>query len=123
MAAAVTAQGQIQRLADQLVQIPYLAPSLPQAAAAARHLHQVLQLVVETAARVAVELMRLVKLPLVLETLLALLPLKETMGELEQPDRHLEAQAAAALVQPVQMAALQAATVAQELRLAFPVHR
>ena len=114
---------QIQRLEDRLVQIPYLALSLPPAAAAARHLHQALQLVVETVVRVAVELMRLVKLPLVLETLLALLHLKETTEELEQPDRHLEVQAAVALEQPAQMAALQAATVAQELRLAFPAHR
>ena len=122
MAAAVTAQGQVQRLADQLVLIRYLAPSLLQAAVAVPHLHQALQLAVETAARVAVELMLLAELLLVLATLLALLPLKETMEELEQLDRHLEAQAAAALVQPVQMAALQAVTAAQELRLAFPAH-
>jgi hypothetical protein len=113
----------IQRLEDRLVPIPYLALSLPPAAAAARHLHQALQLVVETVVRVAVELMRLVKLPLVLETLLALLHLKETTEELEQPDRHLEVQAAVALEQPAQTVALQAATVAQELRLAFPAHR
>jgi hypothetical protein len=88
-------------------------------AAAALRLTQVLLRAAVMAVLAVAALMLLAELLLVLETLLALLHLKETTEELEQPDRHLEAQAAAALVQPVQMAALQAATVAQELRLAF----
>jgi hypothetical protein len=56
---------------------------------------------------------------LALETLLALLPLKEIMEEPEQRGRRLEAQAVAVLEQPAQTVALQAETAAMEPHLAF----
>ena len=56
---------------------------------------------------------------LVLETLLALLPLKGIMEEPEQGDRRSEAQAVVALEQPAQMAAHQVAMAAMAPHLAF----
>lgn len=69
--------------------------------------------------QVAAELTPPEQLLLVLETLLALLHLKETMEAPEQRDHRIEVVAVGVLEQPAQMVVLQAATAAMVLHLAF----
>lgn len=108
----------IQRLADRLVLIRYLALLPPPAAVVALHLHQAPLRVAVMVALAVAALTLLARPPAVPATLRVPPLLKETTEEPEQGGRRLEAVAAVVLEQPEQTAALQAATAATEL---YPV--